>query len=212
MATPRKGLPEVWVTNAAKFLVGEISCPFQVHFKAHHSKFTKMPNSFDSAAWKVAHTEAINFHVQILQADGWKCRLEQFVRVQGKGTALTGKIDVIAQKEGFTKIVDVKSGDPRDSHAYQVAIYMVALPMAWGTPNLHVTGEVVYRDGHTIEIEPHHVLDLKPKLFAFLRSMAGGAPVPEPSETGCRFCELTVTDCPQRFDQAGALVAETELF
>lgn len=213
MATKRKGLPEVWPSGLAKWLAGDQTCGFALWFRAHHAKFEKRPSDFDFAAWRIAHTALLTATVQRLEADGWKVRLENanYFRVIGKFSILVGKPDITARKQGVTKVVDCKSGEPKDAHAIQVAIYQVGLAMAWNE-KLFISGEVVYPT-HTVEVGPERGEELKPRLFAALREF--GAPEPlsaQPSERECRFCDLTVTDCPVRFAGAAEEPVTTEMF
>lgn len=197
----RKGLPEVWPSGVASLLVGESSCAYAPWFKAHFMRFDKMPNSFDFAAWKVEHTALLNITVKRLEKDGWTCKVEDQNRFRLTGTTcvLVGKPDIVARKDKKIRVVDCKTGQQNDAHGVQVAIYQVALPLAWERPNLYVEGEVAYKGASTF-IEPQEAQAMKARIFAVLRQMGSSErPSATPSEKGCQYCEITEGDCPDRY-------------
>lgn len=213
MATPRKGLPEVWPSGLAKWLSGESSCGFQYWFKAHHTKYEKAPSDFDFAAWRIEHTALVKVRMQELEADHWNVSVESanYFRIKGSTAILCGKPDIVARRNGVTKVVDCKGGVPKDEHLIQVVIYMIALPMSWSAPGLYVEGEVYYRT-HAVPVGPERALEIKPRVFAALRELGAEQPLEaRPSERECKWCDLTAADCPVKVGGEPVAVS-TELF
>lgn len=64
-------------------------------------------------------------------------------------------------------------------------------------------GQVTYRD-HTVWVPPEAVDDQFVKnLGALIRRISGDEPARRvPSRQECRFCDISVADCPQRADVA----------
>lgn len=210
MITPRPGLPSFYVTSLAKILVGEQPCHLEAWAKAH-LQLPKTPQSPQMAAWKVNHTAMLTTEVDGLNADGWKTTVEQFFRLTGTTAILSGKPDVICQKkDARPKIVDIKSGSPKESDMLQVQIYMIAIPLAWESPSMIFEGEVVYST-HRVKIEAHEVGPVKERLFPLLRKLAGAQkPDPSPSESSCKFCEVPDEVCGSRWvgETPNVLVSE----
>ncbi len=112
-------------------------------------------------------------------------------------------------------VVDCKSGKQRDSDAFQVLTYMLVLPLTHAAcRGVSLAGEVQYRDSR-LPIAPEKLDDERKGLIsATIERVGGEAPLPKvPSLSECRFCDLTVADCPERIDEARRVeVVETDLF
>ncbi len=202
----KPGLPDFYATGLAKALVGDQPCLFEPWMKGHYT-FDKASRSSNLAQWKLDHTAQLHAEVERLKGDGWKTTVEKYFRLTGQTAIIVGKPDVIAQAENKRpKIVDVKSGKPRDSDVAQVLIYMVVIPMVWKAPHMIFEGEVVYSGGgltHRVKIDAREADAMRARLFPLVRRLAVNevAPDPAPGESNCRFCDVTKADCPTRFEQ-----------
>ncbi len=210
--TPRPGLPTFWSTGIARALVGENACMLQPWLLSHFQIDKRpRPDSGALAKWKSDHTQQLQAERDRLQAEGWKLRVEQFFRLTGQSAILSGKPDLIAQQDGKRpKILDIKSGQPRDSDVSQVAIYCIAMPLAWSSPSMIFEGEVVYPT-HRILVTAADVENIRPSIFALLRKLASDQrPSASPSESACRFCDVDVLDCPERWQDTTPPVLVSE--
>lgn len=211
MSTPRPGLPQFYATGLAKILVGEQPCRLEAWLKGHLN-IEKRQSDF--TAYKIRHTELLTAEVERLKAEGWKVTVERFLRIKGATAILTGKPDIIAQKPNWRpKVVDVKGGAPKESDVAQVQIYMVAVPMAWNAPGMIFDGQVVYASPTLpVLVKAASIPTFKPKLFSLLRELAvyPNRPDASPSESNCRFCDVTEADCPSRWNEADAEVLTSE--
>jgi len=213
--TKRSGLPEVWASSITAHLIGEDTCFFKPWMRAHY-KLEKRPkeNAFDFVSWKADHTKLMDETAARYNAAGWKIDREVYVRLKGTTAVFVGKADLVVRKDGRVKIIDCKTGEPRDEHGAQIALYMITIPMVWSAPKLadFIEGEVAYKADMVTAVPLEQVRQLRPQVMEILRRM-GAAEVPEaaPSASNCRFCELTDADCPKRFQEQPE-TATTELF
>lgn len=200
--TPRHGLPEFWATSLAKMLVGNQPCYYQGWVKGHY-RIEKVKRDDDSSLveWRINHTEQLAAAVKEFKAEGWKCQVEQYFRVPGKLATLAGKVDLVTQKgEQRPVIRDIKSGKSQESDASQVMLYMIALPMAWRVPTVQFDGEVIYPT-HSVHIPAEDAAFMKPKLTALIARLAAEErPDASPSESTCRYCDISKADCPDRWE------------
>ena len=208
MAQYRKDGPYVWVSWLAELLSGDRSCEWAGWFKAQHeSSSWESLSSFDSAAWKVAHTALLKEHRSKLVKLGYdpsELRLEgqnSFV-LKGRIAVLAGKPDLVAMQDETATVIDIKSGKPKASHAVQVMLYMYALPVARKvSKDVVLHGRLVYPD-HEIEV-PFGAVDevFKERMARLIERLASSQPaVKVPSVDECRFCPISSVDCPERID------------
>ncbi len=193
-------LPTFWTTAIAKSLSGDQPCLLSTWISGRNREKRPRDNAADLALWKTKHTEQLTAVVDRLKAEGWKCSVEKFFRVTGQTAIISGKADCIAQQpEKRPLIVDVKSGEPRDSDVIQVAIEMCMIPLAWESPGMLFDGTVIYKT-HPVAVTPKHADELRPRITGLLKKL-GTIPRPEasPSRDACRFCEVTDKDCSDRF-------------
>lgn len=197
----REGLPSFHVRSIAKLLVGEQPCYLQPWLSGHYT-FAKRQREDNGALtrWKADHTKQLQEEVRALKVHGWKVQVEQFFRLTGQTAILTGKPDAICQQQGKRPlIVDVKSGQPKDSDTAQVEIYQAVIPLVWKSPAMMFDGEVVYPT-HRVPVKWADAEALKPRLFELLRQLASEEwPVPNPSESACRFCSVPDSECTVRW-------------
>ncbi len=72
-------------------------------------------------------------------------------------------------------------------------------------------GEVIYSD-HSVKVTPPEAQAIRPKLFALLRKLGSDVrPEATPSPSACRFCDVSVTDCPDRFSETDENVSVSTL-
>ena len=193
-------LPTFWCTAIAKSLAGDQPCLLSTWISGRNKAKRPREDTASLALWKVNHTAQLTEAVNKLKADGWKCAVESFFRVEGQSAVLSGKADCIAQQtDRRPLIVDVKSGQTRESDAIQVAIEMVMIPLAWSAPTMIFDGAVIYK-GHQVDVTPEHAERLRPKITGLLKKL-GTIPRPEasPSRDACRWCEVPDLECAERF-------------
>lgn len=206
----KSGLPYFYATVIAKALVGDKPCLLEPWLKSRF-EIQKRERGAHFAKWKVDHTAMMETEIAILKAAGWRLRVEQYFRLTGKQAVLGGKPDIIAQQiNKRPMVIDCKSGVPRDSDVTQVQIYMIAIPLVWGAPEIIFNGEVAYID-HRVPVPAGSLDAIRPRVFAMLRQLAAETrPDAVPSEGACRFCDITKTDCPERWDEGSQAVLTSE--
>jgi hypothetical protein len=202
-------IPTFWASAVAKVLVGEQPCLFSLWAPAVLT-FDRRPREDSSAltVWKATHTAQLQAEVARLRGEGWTVDVERFFKVTGQTAALSGKCDAVCRQEGKRPfILDMKSGQPRESDVAQVLLEMVMLPMAFGTPILF-EGRVVYTS-HTVLCSVGMADKLRPRLMALLRELGSGtAPEKNPSRDACRYCSVPEPVCEVRYREDAAAVTE----
>jgi CRISPR/Cas system-associated exonuclease Cas4 (RecB family) len=203
----RRTSPYVLATWLSKLLVGEQSCEWAAWFKANHERFDKVPSTFDSTGWRLAHTALLDRkYRQLIEAShSVSVEAQNRFALKGRCATLKGKPDLIGLN-GSGTICDVKTGQPKDSDKVQVMIYMWAVPRALPRyQGLRFDGLVVYPD-HEVRIPAEAVDDaFVGNLAGLIKRVSSDSParkVPSPDE--CKFCDLTAKDCTERAE-AGAV-------
>ncbi len=190
-----------WVTWLAKIMAGEKRCQYAVWFQTQY-QFDKPPSSYDSSE----HDEMVIQRAQQLEREGFTVYVEDAnsfkVHGQSYEICVAGRPDIVALKDGWVVVEDCKSGKRRDSHRYQVLIYMLLLPLAPETQHYcqgqipH--GRLIYRDG-TVEI-PACCVDRQFKEF-FRETIAAIATAIPPTRSAstweCHYCNIPPADCPE---------------
>ena len=205
-ARPRT-FPYIWTTWLSKLLTGESSCEWAIWFKAHHQGWTKQPSDFDLARWQIDHTALLADTRHKLQDSGYTVHVEaqNAFRLQGRTATLAGQPDLVVPRNDNILVIDVKTGAERPSHVAQVMTYMYALPRAMDQYHgTHVAGEIHYPN--RVQRVPQGGLDqgFYHRLITLIHRVAApDPPPPAPSGPECRFCELTIDDCPVRVNDAG---------
>jgi CRISPR/Cas system-associated exonuclease Cas4 (RecB family) len=143
-----------------------------------------------------------------LEEVGWVCAVEEenAFKLKGRTAVVAGKPDLIGSLEAIAaqparvRVVDGKTGQPRESDIWQVLIYLWALQRA--RPDLvgELEGEVRYAHGSTVTVT---AADLTPaKTDAIVRMIqliaSETPPAKTPSRETCRFCNIGPRDCPER--------------
>ncbi|MCC7103925.1 MAG: PD-(D/E)XK nuclease family protein [Chloroflexi bacterium] len=206
--TRARGGAYVWVTWLSRLMAGEVHCEWATWFKAHYTEFRKAPSDFQRAQWMAEHTRGVSELVRERTALGetvFKEDQNSFKLTATKaGLVLSGKADLVAQDAaGNYTVYDMKTGLQHESHAIQVMLYMLCLP--YGSERFRdkeLAGCVVYKDGTRVPIPASAITEAfrhSVRYFVDLLDEAGPPPR-TPSETECRYCELTSDDCPERIE------------
>jgi CRISPR/Cas system-associated exonuclease Cas4 (RecB family) len=200
MATEERRSPYIWPTWITGLLSGDKQCAWAAWFRSHHT-YDKRPD--DGAAkltqWKAEHAEAVRTRAAALRAEGWDVSLEgqNKFTVHGKSATVGGVADIVARRAGEARVEDCKTGQRRESDAWQVILYLLLLPAAdESLRGLALTGAVAYRDGLR-EVSMADAQAGKALAYRRIQDTAGDevpARVPSPSE--CRFCDIAC--CPDR--------------
>ena len=204
--TTRRDNSYIWVTWITGLLSADKHCEWSAWFRAHYQGFAKVPSDFNLAAWKAAHGEMVRSRADELRAGGWTVYVEDQNKfsLAGKAATLGGVADIVAVQGAEGLVVDCKSGKQRDSDAFQVLTYMLVLPYTHkACKDVTLAGEVQYRDT-SLPIEADQLTDELRWLIRGVIERVGGPepPAKVPSLSECRFCDLTVADCPERVEQA----------
>jgi hypothetical protein len=216
MTTTARRSPYIWTTWITGLLATDDNCRWSAWFKAHFT-FTKVERD-DSALtkWKAEHGDMVTARVAELRAHGWTVTVEEqnAFKQHGKktGALLSGKPDILATRGADALIVDCKSGARKDKDFWQVAIYLVMLPLV--RPEIcagrRLVGELRYRDG-VVLIQPEEMTpDVRARISTQLIETGGLVP-PEkvPSERECAFCDIGPADCAERLELAAAAAPPT---
>ena len=206
--TTRRDNSYIWVTWITGLLSADKHCEWAAWFRAHYQGFAKVPSDFNLAAWKAAHGEMVRSRADELRAGGWTVYVEDQNKfsLAGKAATLGGVADIVAVQGDEGLVVDCKSGKQRDSDAFQVLTYMLVLPYTHkACKDVTLAGEVQYRDT-SLPIEAGQLTDeLRWLIRGVIERVSGPEPLAKvPSLSECRFCDLTVADCPERVEQSPA--------
>ena len=212
----RRERPYIWTTWLPKLLTGESSCAWAAWFKAHYQNWSKPESGFDQTEWLMRHTSLLN--EQKAERAGANRRVyvegQNAFRVKGKVATLAGKPDLVVLDDREATIIDVKTGREQAWHRVQVMIYQYALVRALPQyRNVRASGEVVYPT-HTVRIPPEAATgQFVEDLGALIRRLAADEPPGRvPSSLECRFCDISVLDCPERVDSEPNAESTTDDF
>ena len=204
MAIPRKHGPYIWVTALTRLLTGDSSCEWAAWFKAQHdpNSWEQAPNDFDSIAYKVAHTALLHSVRETWKERGCQVFTENqnAFSLSHKGVTIGGRPDLIVVGGERNRIIDAKTGRPKDSDVAQVMIYQYLVPLAMEQHKGQVfDGLVVYKD-HVVDISHSSVTqEFAGHLRALIKRLVSpDPPAKVPSQWECRYCPITSADCPER--------------
>ena len=196
----RRTGPYIWATWLPKLLAGSDSCEWAIWFKAQYygNSYKKRPR--DLSEYLLKHTSMVQEVREQLEADDYGGLIEDQNRFDLNGSSIQvtiqGKPDLVAVKDGAVTVIDIKSGQARDFHAYQVMLYMYALGRS-KYQDMPMEGKLVYQT-HEVEVPYSRIDDeFTTALGALVRRLCSLEPparVPSPRE--CGWCEITVEDCP----------------
>ena len=207
MPAVQRDSPYIWATWLPRLLTDERSCEWAIWFEARHQNWNKVPSDFNQAEWLACHTALLNEHRDRWIQSGYEVRVEaqNAFRLRGHSATLAGKPDLLVLNNDRVLIVDVKTGQEQHWHRYQLRIYMYALPRAIPQyKDAKLAGEIVYND--RTDRVPQGGIDQSfvRNLSELIRRIA--APDPPrlvPSAQECRFCDITLEDCPDRIEAIG---------
>ena len=214
----RRMEPYIWVTWLTKLLAGESRCEWSAWFRAHHTKYDKLPADFDLARWTIDHNDLVSARREQLLDEGYDVYVEEenaFKRIGKTGIVVSGKPDLLAIRDGTGIVEDCKTGRPRTSDQLQVLVYMLLLPI--GNPrcaNVSLSGRVVYQTS-SVDV-PADGLDeaFRGRLVDLVHRVGGDSPLPKaPAWSECRWCDIGPADCLYRVSEPPeSIEAETDLF
>lgn len=215
---PRPGV-YIYVTWLTRYLTGDALCLFQAWLLSHYTNVDKVPSDFNLTVWSMNHSELLGSEVALLSAQDWDTIYTEdrnkFTLKGSSGAVLGGKPDIVALRgEDEVMVVEVKTGQQRESDAVQLMIYMWALPrIDKAYAGRTITGRLVYKD---FEVDvPAEAIDevFERRLMELLQRLASNeAPEALPGPNECRFCKLSSRECSNRWiedeDEGGlAMVA-----
>lgn len=225
----KRSQPYAWVTLLNKLMAGEKQCQYAV-WRLTQYQLKKRPSRFNASEhdpmfMKQAskHRFNISEHNQMvmkraskLQAEGFTVYVEDAnsLKVNGQkfDICIAGKPDIVAIKDGWVVVEDCKTGKRRDSHRFQVLLYMLLLPLAPETKHLCHSqiphGRLVYRDG-VVEI-PHWTVNsqFKQLLRQTIATIVSPTPPSQTSSTWeCRYCNIPDAYCSARIEPGSETAA-----
>ena len=191
----------IWPTWISGLLSGDKHCQWAAWIRAHYfyEKREETDRENTLSQWKAEHARLVDQHAARLQAEGWDVRFEDQNRFNyhGKVATVGGCPDVVAVKAGVARIDDGKTGKPRDSDFWQVALYGMLMPKVdESISELVVVGNVVYRE-RVRPVTAQQIIESQEAIVAQIHRTAAALPPPRtPSVGECSFCD--VADCPDR--------------
>jgi len=215
--SPRGKRGYIWVSWVTGLLGGTAKCRWAAWFKAHY-RYAKTPvnNTAELAQWTREHDELVRARVGLLRADGWTVNVENenTFKLEGRTATLGGKPDLVAARglpsAGILRVIDEKSGSPRESDLWQVKLYMWALSKI-DSGATRIDGEIQYR-GHSVEILAEQFVEADIEQITNVLSWVGGEEEPPrtPSLGECEWCNIA--DCPDRMKTNDKVVDARKFF
>ena len=206
MATPRDGI-YVHPSWLARFMGGEITCEWQVWFKAHHM-YEKVPSDFDVASYKVDHTRALRELRGERERDGERVTVERQNTFRwmrpGSSLIIHGTPDLIAVGDEMITVYDVKTGAARDWHPLQVMIYMHCLRQEAPIYRERLLQGVVAYGDDQVAVPPTAIDAAFEENFNYFLDLidTDEPPAMTPSEAECAWCDIPSSECPDRIEPA----------
>ena len=209
----------IWATWLKELLSGSAECEWATWFQSNHysNSWEKVSSDFDFTAWQQKHTAYTRQVKGVWINKGYDVTSEYQNKFKMKGSqaVLSGQPDLIARKDGHGVIIDVKTGKPRTSDAFQVKTYMWAIPrVSWMHKGIKsYEGQVAYSTGEIVEVFPEEIDQLfHDEIVGLVKRVSAFEPaVKVPSYYGCRFCNITSADCPERIEE-NVVEVKTEEF
>ncbi|KKM90106.1 hypothetical protein LCGC14_1241890 [marine sediment metagenome] len=203
--------PYCWVTWLTRLLSGDAVCRWAPWFRTHFQGYVKAPSTFNLVKWKGEHADVVQAVADDLEDhQGWLVQRESQnkFRMQGEHGVLSGQPDLVAAKPGRVRVIDVKTGKPRDSDQWQVEIYLAVLP--YTRPEVRAIdefmGEVYYLkpdDKGRVDLKNATIVPVPAdeSMIARVWREAQSAtdddePPKTPSPNECSWCDIQ--ECPAR--------------
>lgn len=214
---PKHGMPYVWVTWLTALLSGEEHCKVQAWMKIRYRFDSARTGGGDMATWKQEHDELVQAHAD---NRGSETRVtiedQNKFTLKGETALLGGKPDLIIYDDHVNSVtvVDVKGGEEKAAHWWQVWLYLLALPKVARIEPPRLKGEVRYRTKTvTVTMAEVQDRDKQKQVGALMRVLTSNErPAAVPSPSGCAFCDVPKSLCPDRDDSAAGMTGTTELF
>lgn len=189
-----------WVTWLAELLAHEKHCKYAVSFRSQYQLKTP-PSTYDPSE----HDRLLIDRANQLKAEGLTVYLEYensfTVHGQTFDICVAGRPDIVAEKNGWFVVEDIKTGRQKLSHEMQVLLYMLLLPLAPETKH-RFQGQIP----HGRLIYPDKILEvpqikINPTFKQGLRQVIGQISPPKlaqptPSHWECRYCKVPHSYCP----------------
>lgn len=197
--------PYAWVTWLASVLAEEKLCKYAVWLPTQY-QIEKPASNYDPSE----HDEMVIQRASQLQAEGFTVYVEyaNSLKVNGKifDICVAGRPDIIAIKDSWLVVEDCKTGKRRNSHRFQVLLYMLLLPLAPETQH-HCQGHtphgrLVYPD-EIVEIPAWNVdRQFKQLLRQTIATICSTTPPNStPSPWECRYCNIPDAYCSAKRDR-----------
>ena len=215
---PEKKTPSTHVSDAARLMADDSSCPHSVWFLSRHSSALRLnEHGQDPIGRDPRRTSLIRKTAADLEESGHDVypSLRNAFEASGSrsGARLKGRPDLIVRDpDGAVTIYDVREGDPGAADELQVRLYMYLLPRSnhglWR--GSRPAGRVLYVDGSERRIEPHEVDDeFVDRVAAVMRQIASDEPAGHsPSAEECGRCPLTAEHCGERIETPAGRVTK----
>ena len=229
--------PFVWTSWVTGLLSGDKQCHWAPWYRAHHFfARRKDPRGGNLEKWKSDHAAMVRTRVAHLRALGWRVWVEAQNKftVRGKLAVLSACPDIVATHDSATidrqairgmalagpmeaeavsgivaRVEDCKTGQPRSSDFWQVAIYTAFSSAAYQeeTGDRHrpflsgrrVDGAIVYgtEPDQIQQVSTEAVADVKSRIVDQIRETGGSEePSRTPSFGECQYCDILA--CPDR--------------
>ena len=205
-----KKTPSTHVSDVARLMADERSCPHSVWFLSRHSSSLRTyEHGQDAIDRDPRRTSLIRKTAAALEEQGHKVypSLRNAFESRGarSGARLKGRPDLIVRgTDGTVTVYDVREGEPAEADELQVRLYMYLLPRSnhglWrGT---RPAGCVLYVDGTERRIEAHEVdEEFIERVSNVMRRIAADEPAGHrPSAKECGRCLLTSEACSERVE------------
>jgi hypothetical protein len=195
---------------------GDLQCAWSAWFRSHYAEWLRMPNTFDSAKWKVDHNALLLKVVEDRRALGERVYREtqNSFRVRLSGTiTLGGKPDLVTiANDGSITVFDAKTGIPKASDQVQMMLYLACLSALPKYKGQQINGSVVYASGVCAAVPWESVTpEFKTRAREFVNLLDSDVePDRAPSPDECRFCDITPADCSDRVDSDGGDIPDLD--
>lgn len=199
----KSGKPKIWVSWIKAHLAGTDKCFWSPWYRAHY-KFAKIEREDEGSldAWKATHDIMVDRRERELLEAGYIVGVEDdnLVELEGKTAIVVCKPDLVATKNGTAIVIDEKSGKPRPEDAWQVKVYMFALPLCVESMKpLTITGEVEYMPDkpNPRVFVPSITPDDYANIVRVIKIVGADEPPKHtPSRGECQFCDIA--NCTER--------------
>lgn len=192
----KRAVPYIWVTWLSPLLAGENHCEWSVWLQANYYLAREQSNLSD---WIPQHNRLLNKRVDELENQGFQVYIEgqnSFTIIgQRIHTKVAGKPDIVAIKDSKVIVEDCKTGQLKNSHAIQILLYMLLLPLKGGAEhcsNADLDGRLVYSD-RSVDIDSSILTDeFKDDIKRLVGNVSNSKPARKvPSLYECRYCRVS---------------------